>query len=200
MGQFFATEVAAGHLQGRPYAVPWFDNPEGLFYRTDLIKTPPTSPAQVVSDAEAAMKADKSLKEGIAFEGEKYEGAITAFMTVDGAFGGKLNRSSVNTAGNVAGARCGCTTPSTSEQDRAGGRDRLAGGKRREEFTAGNAAFAINYPFVASTDASQGGPAKGNVGYIPFPAAPGGTAWVGARRRDAGDQRQDRRTPRRPGS
>ena len=29
------------------------------------------------------MKADKSLKEGLAFEGAKYEGAITAFLTVD---------------------------------------------------------------------------------------------------------------------
>ena len=36
------------------------------------------------------MKADKNLKEGLAFEGAKYEGAITAFMTVDGAFGGHL--------------------------------------------------------------------------------------------------------------
>ena len=51
MSQFFATEVAAGTYKGAPYAMPWFDNPEGLFYRTDLIKTPPTSPAQVVSDA-----------------------------------------------------------------------------------------------------------------------------------------------------
>src|ERR1035441_7016969 len=74
MGQFFATEVAAGTYKGVAYAVPWFDNPEGLLYRTDLIKTPPTSPAQVVSDAQAAMKADKSLKEGLAFQGAKYEG------------------------------------------------------------------------------------------------------------------------------
>ena len=44
MSQFFATEVAAGTYKGATYAVPWFDNPEGLFYRTDLIKTPPTSP------------------------------------------------------------------------------------------------------------------------------------------------------------
>src|SRR5580704_8295106 len=44
MGQFFATEVAAGTYKGVAYPVPWFDNPEGLFYRTDLIKTPPTSP------------------------------------------------------------------------------------------------------------------------------------------------------------
>src|ERR1700735_3806376 len=86
MSQFFSTEVAAGTYNGTNYAMPWFDNPEGLFYRTDLIKTPPTSPAQVVSDAQAAMKADPSLKEGIAFEGTKYEGAITAFATVEEPF------------------------------------------------------------------------------------------------------------------
>jgi multiple sugar transport system substrate-binding protein len=51
MARFFQTEVAAGTFSGAPYAVPWFDNPEGLYYRTDLIKTPPASPAQVVSDA-----------------------------------------------------------------------------------------------------------------------------------------------------
>src|ERR1700733_3890573 len=37
--QFFKTEVAAGTYNGTVYAMPWFDNPEGLFYRTDLIKT-----------------------------------------------------------------------------------------------------------------------------------------------------------------
>jgi multiple sugar transport system substrate-binding protein len=53
--QFFQTEIAAGTYNGTLYGVPWFDNPEGLYYRTDLIKTPPTSPAEVVTDAEAAM-------------------------------------------------------------------------------------------------------------------------------------------------
>src|SRR6201996_4476541 len=101
MTQYFAHEVAAGTYNGTVYAMPWFDNPEGLFYRTDLIKTPPTSPAQVVSDAQAAMKADPSLKEGLAFEGDKYEGAITAFLTVDSAFGGKLDPSNINTPGNL---------------------------------------------------------------------------------------------------
>ena len=99
--QFFQTEVDAGTFNNTLYAMPWFDNPEGLFYRTDLIKTPPTSPAEVVSDAQAAMKADPSLKEGIAFEADKYEGAITSFLTVDSAFGGTLDPSNVNTPGNV---------------------------------------------------------------------------------------------------
>src|ERR1700722_11159999 len=85
MSQFFPHEVAAWTFMGKTYAIPWFDTPEGLYYRTDLIKTPPTSPAQVVTDAEQALKEDKSLKEGLAFEGAKYEGAITAFLTIDSA-------------------------------------------------------------------------------------------------------------------
>jgi multiple sugar transport system substrate-binding protein len=171
--QFFATEVAAGTFKGTAYALPWFDNPEGLFYRTDLVSSPPTSPAQVVSDAEAAMKKDPSLKEGLAFEGAKYEGAITALMTVDSAFGGKLTTNNVASAGNVAALKWlhdAIYVNHIAPQAVTGWQE----GQVQQEFTSGNAAFAINYPFVESVAAS-GGPAKGHVGYIPFPAGPGGT-------------------------
>ncbi|HEX3958603.1 MAG TPA: extracellular solute-binding protein [Trebonia sp.] len=170
--QFFQTEVAAGTYKGTLYGVPWFDNPEGLYYRTDLIKTPPTSPAAVVTDAEAAMKADKSLKEGLAFEADKYEGAITAFLTVDSAFGGTLNPQDVNTPGNVAALNWLhsavydshiAPTAVTGWQE----------GQVEQEFASGYAAFSINYPFVESLATNP--PVKGHVGYIPFPAGPGGT-------------------------
>ncbi|HUN33928.1 MAG TPA: extracellular solute-binding protein [Trebonia sp.] len=170
--QYFKTEVAAGTFNNTLYGVPWFDNPEGLFYRTDLIKTPPTSPAQVVSDAEAAMKADKSLKEGIAFEADKYEGAITAFLTVDSAFGGTLNPQDVNTPGNAAALKwlhdaiySSHIAPSavTGWQE----------GQVEQEFVSGYTPFAIDYPFVEPLATSA--PVKGHVGYIPFPAGPGGT-------------------------
>jgi multiple sugar transport system substrate-binding protein len=174
MQQFFTSEVAAGTYKGVSYAVPWFDNPEGLFYRTDLIKSPPTSPAQIVSDAQAAMKKDKSLKEGLAFEGEKYEGAITAFMTVDGAFGGHLTATSVNTSANVAALKWlhdAIYVNKIAPQAVTGWQE----GNVQQEFTAGHAAFAINYPFVASVDAStKSSPAYRHTGYIPFPAGPGG--------------------------
>src|SRR6202042_1428821 len=172
MSQFFATGVAAGTYNGAPYAVPWFDNPEGLFYRTDLIKTPPTSPAQVVSDAQAAMKADPSLKEGLAFEGDKYEGAITAFLTVDSAFGGKLDPQNVNTPGNLAALTWlhdAIYTSHIAPTAVTGWQE----GQVEQEFVAGHAAFAINYPFVESLATAP--PVKGHVGYIPFPAGPGGT-------------------------
>jgi multiple sugar transport system substrate-binding protein len=172
MSQFFPTQVAAGQYQGQTYAIPWFDNPEGLFYRTDLIPSPPTSPAQVVSDAQAAMKKDSSLKEGLAFEGAKYEGAITAFLTVDAPFGGKLTTSSIDSKGNVAALNWmqeAIYKSKIAPQAVTGWQE----GQVQEEFTSGHTPFAINYPFVASV-AEEGGPAKGHTGYIPFPAGPGG--------------------------
>ncbi|HSZ41076.1 MAG TPA: extracellular solute-binding protein [Trebonia sp.] len=172
MGQFFKTEVAAGTYKGTYYAVPWFDNPEGLFYRTDLVKTPPTSPAQVVSDAQAAMKADKSLKEGIAFEADKYEGAITAFMTLDSAFGGTLNPANVNTPGNVAALNwlhSAIYTTKIAPQAVTGWQE----GQVEQQFASGYTAFAIDYPFVEAQPLAAS--VKGHVGYIPFPAQSGGT-------------------------
>jgi multiple sugar transport system substrate-binding protein len=173
MSQFFPTQVATGQYKGQTYAIPWFDNPEGLFYRTDLVSTPPTSPAQVVSDAQAAMKKDPSLKEGLAFEGAKYEGAITAFLTVVAPFGGKLTTSTIDSPGNVAALNWlheAIYTNKIAPQAVTGWEE----GQVQEEFTSGHTAFAINYPFVASV-AEEGGPAKGHVGYIPFPAGPGGS-------------------------
>ena len=172
MSVFFPHEVAAGTYNGTAYAVPWFDNPEGLFYRTDLIKTPPTSPAQVVSDAQAAMRADKTLKEGIAFEANKYEGAITSFLTVDSAFGGTLDPQNINTPGNVAALNWLhaaiyqnhiAPTAVTGWEE----------GQVEQEFVSGFTPFAIDYPFVESL--ATAAPVKGNVGYIQFPAGPGGT-------------------------
>ncbi|MGA7703490.1 MAG: extracellular solute-binding protein [Solirubrobacteraceae bacterium] len=173
MNVFFPTQVAAGRYEGQIYAIPWFDNPEGLFYRTDLVPSPPTSPEQVVQDAKAAMKKDPSLKEGLAFEGAKYEGAITAFLTVTAPFGGKLTVSSIDSKGNVAALNWmqeAIYKNKIAPQAVTGWQE----GQVQEEFTSGHTAFAINYPFVAAL-AEEGGPAKGHTGYIPFPAGPGGS-------------------------
>lgn len=172
-GKFFPTQVQSGVYKSVPYAIPWFDNPEGLFYRTDMIPTPPKSPEEVVADAKKALSEHPELKEGLAFEGHKYEGAITSFLTVAPAFGGKLTTSSIDSEGNVAALnwlhealyvnKIAPTAVTGWEEGQVG-----------EEFTSGHTPFAINYPFVAAV-AEEGGPAKGHVGYIPFPPkTPGG--------------------------
>jgi len=171
-GKFFKSEMEAGEFEGTVYAIPWFDNPEGLFYRTDMVPKAPESPEEVVADAKKAMQQHPELKEGLAFEGHKYEGAITAFLTVAPAFGGKLTASEIDTSGNVKALEWlhdALYTSKIAPTAVTGWEE----GQVQEEFTSGHTPFAIDYPFVASV-AEEGGPAKGKFAYIPFPAGPGG--------------------------
>jgi multiple sugar transport system substrate-binding protein len=168
---------STGTFQGKQYSCPFFLNVEGLWYRKDLIKTPPTSPQQVITDALAAMKADPKLKEGIAFEGDQYEGEITSFMVLDKAFGGSLNNlANINTPQNVAALNY---LHSLIYQYKIAPADVVTyqEGATGDDFDAGYAAFAINWPYVAAGPFSNGMSAS-DIGYIPFPAASGGNPGV----------------------
>src|SRR5262249_22562052 len=171
---FFPGPMATGQYKGGIYAIPWFINAEGLYYRTDLIKTPPTTPAQLVSDARAAMKADPKLKEGLAFEGDKYEGAVTAFQS----FGGQIelsNLNNINTPANVGVLttmydavhkyHIAPTAVSTWEESNV-----------QSAWLSGQTPFALNWPYIFAL--SQGStpayPAvKDKTGWVPFPSSTG---------------------------
>src|SRR5215472_1962983 len=169
-GAFFPGQMATGEYKGGVYAIPWFINAEGLYYRTDLIKTPPTTAAQLFRDAIAAMKKDPKLKEGLAFEGNTYEGAVTAFQSM----GGQLSLSNLNnidTPGNVGvltmmfdaihKARIAPTAVSTWEESQV-----------QSAWLSGQTPFALNWPYIFAL--SQGSnpayPAvKNKTGWVPFP-------------------------------
>lgn len=168
---------STGTFQGKQYSCPFFLNVEGLWYRKDLIKTPPTTPEQVVSDAKAAMQADPKLKEGIAFEGDQYEGEITSFMVLDKAFGGSLNNlANINTPQNVAALNY---LHGLIYQDKIAPADVVSyqEGQTGNDFDNGYAAFAINWPYVYSGPFTNGVSAS-DIGYIPFPAESGGQPGV----------------------
>jgi multiple sugar transport system substrate-binding protein len=167
---FFPGQMATGEYKGGIYAIPWFINAEGLYYRTDLIKTPPTTPAELFKAALAAMKADPKLKEGLAFEGDKYEGAVTAFQS----FGGQIaasNLGNINTPDNVAVLtmmydavhkyHIAPTAVSTWEESQV-----------QNAWLSGQTPFALNWPYIFAL--SQGSnpayPAvKDKTGWVPFP-------------------------------
>ncbi len=170
LSRFFPGQVKAGQYQGKTYAVPWFINPEGLFYRTDLVPTPPGTPQQLVQDAQAAMQMDPSLQEGLAFEGDKYEGAVTAFMCFEGGFGGQLNPSNLDTPENEQALQFEHDTIYSSHiapQAVTGWQE----GDVQEAFTSGQTPFAINYPFVfgAAAQADSVVPVS-KIGFAPFPS------------------------------
>jgi multiple sugar transport system substrate-binding protein len=169
--------MATGQVKGGVYAIPWFINAEGLYYRTDLIKTPPTTPAELFSDATAAMKADPSLKEGLAFEGDKYEGAVTAFQSM----GGQISTSdlgNINTPANTAVLtmmsdainkyHAAPTAVSTWEESQV-----------QNAWLSGQTPFALNWPYIFALSDGTGcqpgcAPVMGKTGWVPFPG-PGGS-------------------------
>jgi multiple sugar transport system substrate-binding protein len=171
---FFAGQMATGQYKGGIYAIPWFINAEGLYYRTDLIKTPPTTTTELFKDAATAMKNDPKLKEGFAFEGDKYEGAVTAFQS----FGGQIapsNLGNIDTPANKAvltmmydaihKAHIAPTAVSTWEESQV-----------QSAWLSGQTPFALNWPYIFAL--SQGSnpayPAvKDKTGWIPFPGPSG---------------------------
>ncbi|HYK27773.1 MAG TPA: extracellular solute-binding protein, partial [Streptosporangiaceae bacterium] len=169
---FFPGQMATGQVKGGVYAIPWFINAEGLYYRTDLIKTPPTTTAQLFSDAVAAMKKDSKLKEGLAFEGDKYEGAVTAFQSMGGQIStsqlGNLNSSANNGVltmmfDAISKYHIAPTAVSTWEESQV-----------QNAWLSGQTPFALNWPYIFALSDGKGcmpscAAVNGKTGWVPFP-------------------------------
>ncbi len=166
---FFPGQVQAGTYDGRLFAIPWFINAEGLYYRTDLVPEPPATPAELVEAAQAALAKDPSLKHGLAFEGDRYEGAVTAFINFLGAFGGELDPANLDTPANRDALRFmhdviykfRIAPPAV-----AGWQEPAV----EDEFLAGRTPFAMNWPYLFQLAERDGSRVKGKTGWIPFPS------------------------------
>jgi multiple sugar transport system substrate-binding protein len=168
-GAFFPGQMATGQYNGGVYAIPWFINAEGLYYRTDLIKTPPTTVSQLVTDAKQAMARDPSLKEGLAFEGANYEGSVTAFQS----FGGRLglsNLTNINTSANVSALTFmydAIHTYKIAPSAVTGWNEANV----QAAWQSGQAPFALNWPYLFQLSEAKGSSLAGKTGWIPFPSA-----------------------------
>jgi multiple sugar transport system substrate-binding protein len=134
--------------KGKLYAVPDNSNTQLLWYRSDLVKTPPTTWAQMISDAEHLAKEGKPHY--IEIQGAQYEGATVWFNTMVASAGGSiLNPAATKvTLGAPAVkalsimhqlATSSAADPSLDVQEE--NQNRLA-------MEGGQAAFELNYPFV----------------------------------------------------
>ena len=134
--------------KGTLYAVPDNSNTQLLWYRSDLVPTPPTTWAQMIADAEQLAKEGKPHY--IEIQGAQYEGATVWFNTMVASAGGTiLNPDATKvTLGAPAVkalsimkelASSPAADPSLSVQEE--NQNRLA-------MESGTAAFELNYPFV----------------------------------------------------
>lgn len=168
---FFPGQIASGTYKGHLYAVPWFINAEGLYYRTDLVPTPPTTTAELVSDAQAAMKKDAALKEGLAFEGNKYEGSVTVFQSMGGQIA-TSNLSNVNSSANQAVLQFMSDSinkykiaPTAAET--------WTEANVQSAWQSGQTPFAVNWPYLYQLSEASGSSVAGKTGWVPFPSTSG---------------------------
>jgi multiple sugar transport system substrate-binding protein len=172
---FFSGQMATGSYNGGTYAIPWFINAEGLYYNTSMVKSAPASIAQLVSDAKAAVAKDKSLKEGLAFEGDEYEGSVTAWQSF-GAQIGLKDLSNIDTPANVAALTFmydAIHTYKIAPSAVTGWQESNV----QAAWLAGQTPFALNWPYIfqLSESTTNGKPTYpavyGKTAWIPFPSA-----------------------------
>ena len=134
--------------KGKLYAVPYNSNTQLLWYRSDLVKTPPTTWNQMISDAEALAKQGKPHL--IEIQGAQYEGTTVWFNTLVASAGGSIltpdgSKASLGapavTALKIMKRLATSTAADPSLPVQMEDQNRLA-------MESGAAVFQLNYPFV----------------------------------------------------
>jgi multiple sugar transport system substrate-binding protein len=134
--------------KGQLYAVPDNSNTQLLWYRSDLVKTPPTTWAQMIADAEQLAKEGKPHY--IEIQGAQYEGVTVWFNTMVASAGGSiLNPDATKvTLGAPAVKALSIMKQLASSPAADPSLDVQMENPNRLAMEAGTAAFELNYPFV----------------------------------------------------
>jgi multiple sugar transport system substrate-binding protein len=162
-------------FDGKLFAAPINANTEILWYRKDLVRTPPKTWTQMINDAVTLAKEGKPHY--IEEQGAKYEGLVVWFNSlVDSAGGGIVgpgNKVIVGPSTKIAAEIMErlATSPAADP-----GLNTAEEGSSNNVFDEGQAAFEINYPFVWSATKATAPTVFKKMGYAPFPEVVPGIA------------------------
>jgi len=164
----FATQIQTASWKGRIWAVPINSNTELLWYRKDLVPSPPKTWTQMI--AEANQLAAQGKPHYIEEQGAQYEGLTVWFNSMVDSAGGQILTPDNKV---VLGAATEKAASIMHQLATSKGADPSLNvsqeGPGQVAFQNGTAAFMINYPFVWS--ATQAGNPKvfKEMGYAYFP-------------------------------
>jgi multiple sugar transport system substrate-binding protein len=185
LGDFLRPAVETATYEGKLWAVPFTSNAGLLYYRRDLVATPPVTWAQLARDAESI--APRHGMAGYAGQFAAYEGLTVNFAEAVQSAGGRIlspdgSRSELNSPQAaralsflVSGFRQGWIPHAALGWDEAAS---------QQAFESGHLLFLNNWPYVYG-DVSQPGPGNavaGKVGVttLPGPDGPGSSSLGGA--------------------
>ena len=162
-----ALETAIWHNQ--LVAVPDFSNTELLWYRSDLVKTPPVTWAQMIDDSIQLAKEGKPHY--IEIQGAQYEGATVWFNTMLASAGGRVL--TPDAEGVSLGAPALTALTMMKRLGTSVAADPSLGVQQENEnrlaMEAGTAAFELNYPFVYPSMKADNPQMFRNFKWAPYP-------------------------------
>ena len=175
---FFAPTLAANRWNGALYALPWFVDVGMLYWRTDLLDSPPRDLDELVRMSQAAQAAH-GIPFGFVWQGARYEGLVTVFVEHLGAFGGAI----LDERGRVVVDSDAAISALTFMRDAIHDQAVVPAAvltwqeeQTRFAFQNGQAVFMRNWPYAYALleDASESLVA-GRFGVAPVPGQPGGS-------------------------
>jgi multiple sugar transport system substrate-binding protein len=83
--EFLTADIEAGTYQGHLYRIPSFADAGVLYYRTDLVPSPPDTFQDLYR---MALSAQRDGRWGFVWQGKQYEGLVATFLEVLWGFGG----------------------------------------------------------------------------------------------------------------
>jgi multiple sugar transport system substrate-binding protein len=173
---FFPATVTANRWNGRLYAIPWFVDVGMLYWRTDLMRTPPTSFTELDQDAERA-RAEHGLPYGLVWQGARYEGLVTVFSEYLGGFGGRILDGGRVTVSAPPAVRALTTMRDQIYREKLVPPSALTWHEEESRFAFqnGETAFMRNWPYAYALMAdSAASRVAGRYAVAPMPAEPGG--------------------------
>ena len=162
--------VESASYEDEVYGVPFTSNTQLLWYRKDLVKTPPKTWDEMLAMSEKLEKEGKPHL--IQTQGQRYEGLTVLFNTVLASSGGSIlnddatkvsleeepTRTALEVLSRYARSSAAPDTLSTSIED-----------DNRLSFEAGKSAFMLNYPFVYPSAEANAPDVFKNLGWAVYP-------------------------------
>lgn len=176
---FFANALEACSYKGKLYAVPIRTDAPFLYYRKDIINTPPVTYEELIALAKKHL-ADPGIKYGYVLQGYTYEGLVCNALEFIWNNGGSVienGKVSINSPQSVEGLQIliDMIHSGISSQDVLSFQE----DDSIMAFNDGSALFLRNWPYAFKYFNASDSKVKGKVGIAPLPKGPKGTASSG---------------------
>ncbi len=174
---FKKTLNTADIYDGQMVAVPVNIDAGLLYYRKDIIKTPPQTWSELELFASLNMQKHGGMY-GYVWQGAQYEGLVCNFLEAAVSAGGgiviKNGKAEIDTPQNVKALKFLAGTIHESGISPANTYTEMKEEEVRMVFQRGEALFERNWPYAWALHQKKGSPVKGKTGIAPLPRFKGG--------------------------